>query len=502
MGGVNPIIAFLQRGLACCVVVMAKLPVIFLRHTARGRLSNGVWTHTSWGAVLPTASVLSFRGVSHDSRPAQDESSKQRQDDHRPPLLPDRLTEISSLFGSKRSEQRDRKRSKLAGALLGGALGSLGTALSVWYLWNRGNASSSLTSNDQAQKRLPSLRSIPFPQLRAHCLDDSGSDDNRPSKRYNFLAEAVEISAPSVVFIERHRKVATIFGEATSVSSGSGFVVGDGTYVLTNAHVVGNSKTVKVELKSGRKLNGEVTDMDQIADLALIKVNLPSDEKLPALEFGSSSKLRPGEWVVALGSPLSLSNTITAGIVSSVHRPSKELGLHQYKPDMEYVQTDAPITVGNSGGPLVNLDGKVIGVNTMTAGPGISFAIPSDFAKKFVENASGKTVRKKPRLWGETKYAIGVSMVSVTPGLLMHMRYRSSLPSIATHGVLLAEVWPDGAAAAAGLRKFDVIVKINGKDIYTCSDVVEMVHSGAKLEMEVARESKWLDITVQPEPLD
>ena len=350
-------------------------------------------------------------------------------------------------------------------------------------------------------------KSVLFPAaLKAQCLQDHGGDDgegiDRPSKRYNFLAEAVEIAAPSVVFIERHQQVATIFGESMAVSSGSGFIVDDGTYVLTNAHVVGNAKTVQVELKSGRKLKGQVTDMDQVADLALIKVNLPSNEKLPALKFGSSSELRPGEWVVALGSPLSLSNTITAGIVSSVHRPSKELGLQYHKPDMEYVQTDAPITVGNSGGPLVNLDGEVIGVNTMTAGPGISFAIPSDFAKKFVENAT-KTVRKKPTLWGaQSRYGIGVSLLSITPRFLRQIRHQIPIPAEVTHGVFLAQVWPGGAASEAGLKKGDVIVRINGKEIHSNSDVIEKVQTGKKLVMEIVRGSRWMTITVQPEPLD
>ena len=397
----------------------------------------------------------------------------------------------TSTAGSEKGERRHN--SKLTSCLGWGALG----LLSVHYLWKKGDHHTSIGRGRQSTLVEYSL----FPRVpRAHCLaDHKGGDDdaNRPSKRYNFLAEAVEIASPSVVFIERRQQVKTFFGDAMSVSSGSGFVVGDGTYVLTNAHVVGSSKKVQVELKTGRKLMGEVTDIDQVADLALIKVSLPSNEKLPALKFGSSSNVRPGEWVVALGSPLSLSNTTTAGIVSSVLRPSKELGLEHHKPDMEYVQTDAPITIGNSGGPLVNLDGEVIGVNTMTAGPGISFAIPSDFAQTFVENAV-QTVRKKPRL---SRYAIGVSMLSVTPGFLVHVRQRISLPADITHGVYLAEVWPGGAAAEAGLRRGDVIVRIDGKDIYTNKDVINKVHTGKLLNVEVARGSRYLSVTIQPEPL-
>ena len=322
-------------------------------------------------------------------------------------------------------------------------------------------------------------------------------DQDLPSKRYNFLAEAVEIASPSVVYIERSQRVATIFGEMVGVSSGSGFIVHDGRYVLTNAHVVANSRSVEVKIATGRVVHGEVTDVDQVADLALIKLDLPLNESLPAVSFGSSAAIRPGEWVVALGSPLNLTNTITAGIVSSVLRPSKELGLERHKPDMEYVQTDAPITHGNSGGPLVNLDGKVIGVNTMTAGPGISFAIPSDFAQNFVEKAI-KTVRKRPQT--ATKYAIGVSMLSINPSIIRVILQRISLPQDVTHGVFLASVWPNSPAAQAGLRTGDVIVRINGKNIYTSKDVNKMVQTGARMNMEVVRKSKWVTITVVPEP--
>ena len=330
-----------------------------------------------------------------------------------------------------------------------------------------------------------------IPKAKCVGIKDGGS---RRSKQYNFLAEAVEIAAPAVVYIESSRSVPTIFGEATAVSSGSGFIVDRNGYILTNAHVVGNSRDVKVKMVTGRVVSGEVTDTDHVADLALIKLSIPVTEELPALGFGNLADVRPGEWVVAMGSPLTLENTITAGIVSSVHRPSEQLGLH-HRPDMEYIQTDAPITTGNSGGPLVNLDGEVIGVNTMTAGPGISFAIPSDIAKNFVENAN-KAVKRRAT---ETKYAIGINMLSLTPNRIRLIRLRNLLPRNVTHGVFLAYVWPNGAAAQAGLKHGDVIVRINGKDIHSTKEVYEMVRNGKRLVMEVVRESHWMTVTVTPE---
>ncbi len=341
------------------------------------------------------------------------------------------------------------------------------------------------------QMLLPLEISLPC----ASCAGEESS--HRPSKRYNFLAEAVETAAPSVVCIERKETVSTLFGETVSVSSGSGFIVEESGYVLTNAHVVASARRVSVKLQSGQVVDGNVTDIDEVADLALVRLNLPSGEKVPALKFGSSAELRPGEWVIALGSPLSLSNTITAGIVSSVLRPSKELGLQHYRPDMEYVQTDAPITIGNSGGPLVNLDGEVIGVNTMTAGPGISFAIPSDSAKNFVVNAN-RTVKEKTK---REKFAIGISMLSLSPRLIASTQLRSTFPKEVNHGVFLANVWPNGAAAKAGLQRGDVIIRINGKDIQSSNQVYELVQSGKALTMEIVRGGHWKTVTVHPAPL-
>ena len=360
-----------------------------------------------------------------------------------------------------------------------------------WYKAYRKRAQ--LTSGDNTQSvaaapKEPSRTARAF--SGAKCTTDNSR--LRRSQKYNFLAEAVEKAAPSVVFIEKSEPVDTIFGRQMSVSTGSGFIVSRDGYVLTNAHVVGSARSVKVKLASGTVVKGEVTDLDQVADLALLK--LSTKQELPALEFGSSAELRPGEWVVALGSPLSLSNTITAGIVSSCHRPSRELGLHRGGPDMQYVQTDAPITIGNSGGPLVNLDGEVIGVNTLTAGPGISFAIPSDFAREFVSRAN-KTTRRPG------KFVIGISMLTITPDLCHVLQQRGAVPDDLEHGVLVAQVWPSSVAAQAGLRKGDVIVRINGQEVTSSRQVYDMVQSGKRLHMEIVRNLSRKTVTLAPEKM-
>lgn len=327
----------------------------------------------------------------------------------------------------------------------------------------------------------------------------TGNNRTRRSEKFNFLAEAVERASPCVVLIEhqehQRQQVPFLFSQGGPSSNGSGFIIDDGNYVLTNAHVVGSAHSVNVKLHDGRKLTGRVTDINEVADLALIKLDVPKGETLPALEFGSSTDLRPGEWVIALGSPLSLSNTITSGIVSCVHRPTSEIPdphLQYQKPDMEYIQTDATITFGNSGGPLVNLDGEVIGINTMTAGPGISFAVPSDFAIKFLKTAN-RNVRRT------TKYGIGISMLTVTPKLRPHFQSRTSF--IVTNGVFLAEVWRGSPADLAGLRKHDIIVKMNSRSIKDCKQIYEEVQSGRQIEFEVLRGNEMKVIKIKPEPL-
>ncbi|NXH35557.1 HTRA2 protease, partial [Myiagra hebetior] len=190
-------------------------------------------------------------------------------------------------------------------------------------------------------------------------------------------------------------------GREVPISNGSGFLVSPDGLIVTNAHVVANRRRVRVKLASGEMYDAVVQDVDQLADIATIKIKpkvracrsrgdtegfgppLSPQDPLPTLPLGRSAEVRQGEFVVAMGSPFALQNTITSGIVSSAQRGSRELGLAAT--DMEYIQTDAAIDFGNSGGPLVNLDGEVIGVNTMKVTSGISFAIPSDRLRKFLQ---------------------------------------------------------------------------------------------------------------------
>ncbi|XP_044791412.1 serine protease HTRA1 isoform X1 [Bubalus bubalis] len=319
-------------------------------------------------------------------------------------------------------------------------------------------------------------------------------DPNSLRHKYNFIADVVEKIAPAVVHIELFRKLPFSKREVP-VASGSGFIVSEDGLIVTNAHVVTNKHRVKVELKNGATYEAKIKDVDEKADIALIKID--HQGKLPVLLLGRSSELRPGEFVVAIGSPFSLQNTVTTGIVSTTQRGGKELGLRNS--DMDYIQTDAIINYGNSGGPLVNLDGEVIGINTLKVTAGISFAIPSDKIKKFLteshdRQAKGKAITKK-------KY-IGIRMMSLTPSKAKELKDRHrDFPDVLS-GAYIIEVIPDTPAEAGGLKENDVIISINGQSVVSANDVSDVIKKESTLNMVVRRGNEDIMITVIPEEID
>ena len=256
-------------------------------------------------------------------------------------------------------------------------------------------------------------------------------------------------------------------GWVRGMSAGSGFIVRADGLVVTNAHVVQHARggKVVVTLADGRKLRGRVLALDAASDLAVVQCEVPKHtQSLPVAELGSSAALRPGDFVVALGSPLNLSNSVTSGIVSNVHRHGSELGNVQSR--AEYLQTDAAINQGNSGGPLVDLDGKVVGINTMkaAAADGISFAIPIDVAWAVVRQLLQHGAVKRPY--------VGIQM--------------RALPL--KGGVEVVQVAPDSPAERAGLRAGDRLVAMRGERIRDVADVLARLALRADvLDVTVAR---------------
>lgn len=228
---------------------------------------------------------------------------------------------------------------------------------------------------------------------------------------------------------------------------------------------------------------------------------------LPFLKLGDSDKIRAGEHCIAVGSPLSLSNTVTAGIVSNVGRTSSELGL--FGRNINYIQTDCMITSGNSGGPLVNLDGEVIGINSMKAMTGISFSLPINYAKLFLADAEKKqntSATSKLKTGSSsrrpTRY-LGVKMFSLTPDIAEELRNRMFMVLSVSKGVFIANVVQNSEAQRAGIRPGDIIVQVNGHDIETSADLMKHVQENETLRLRVIRNNGLvLDITVTPELIE
>ncbi|XP_073510032.1 serine protease HTRA1-like [Phyllobates terribilis] len=279
-----------------------------------------------------------------------------------------------------------------------------------------------------------------------------------------------------------------------AVSSGSGFIVSEDGLIVTNAHVLTNKQRIKVEVKNGAHYDAKIKDIDQKLDIALIKID--PDAPLPVLMLGRSSDLRPGEFVVALGSPFSLQNTVTTGIISTTQRGGKELGLKDS--DMDYIQTDAIINYGNSGGPLVNLDGEVIGINTLKVTAGISFAIPSDRIRQFLAESHDRQLKGKAI--SRKKY-MGVRMLQLSSSLIRELKMRDKDFPDVNSGVYVFEVIAGTAAASAGMKDHDVIISINGRTVSTTEDVSEAVKISETLSIVVRRGNEDIILNVVPEEM-
>lgn len=331
----------------------------------------------------------------------------------------------------------------------------------------------------------------------------------------NFVTSVVQNVGSAVVRIDSSRSVSTrmprgmeedpFFGEffggrqmpqmprSRQVSeTGSGFIINSDGHILTNAHVVSGSDTVRVTLKDGRALTGKVLGADSVTDVAVIKVDA---QNLPTVKLGNSDSLRPGEWAIAIGNPLGLDNTVTTGIVSATGRSSRQVGVPDQR--VRFVQTDAAINPGNSGGPLLNAAGEVIGINTaiIQGAQGIGFAIPVNTAKNIANKLISDGKVQHPYL--------GIQMVDLTPEIKQNINSDPELNLNVNEddGVLIVQVAPNSPAQRAGLRSGDIISKINNQSVKDSNSVQQAVDAssvGARLPMEVRRSGQNVDLVVQP----
>ncbi|MGD1905987.1 MAG: HhoA/HhoB/HtrA family serine endopeptidase [Leptolyngbyaceae cyanobacterium] len=335
-----------------------------------------------------------------------------------------------------------------------------------------------------------------------------------PQNNPNFIAEAVERVGAAVVRIDSENTnwevpdafqnpfFRRFFGDEVPLpevppqqGTGSGFVISADGQIITNAHVVEGATSVIVTLTDGRTFEGEVVGTDPVTDVAAIKIEATG---LPTVTMGTTQDLAPGQWAIAIGNPLGLDNTVTAGIISALGRTSTEVGIPDKR--VQFIQTDAAINPGNSGGPLLNDRGDVIGMNTAIRrdAQGLGFAIPVETLQRIASELFETGEVQHPYL--------GIQMVMLTPEIREQINQDQDLGLTveAESGVIIVRVLENTPAAEAGLKQGDIIQSVNGVPIATPTEVqfqVDASEIGTPLEVEVLREGEAETLEVSPMPL-
>jgi Do/DeqQ family serine protease len=302
------------------------------------------------------------------------------------------------------------------------------------------------------------------------------------------FTDASKFATPAVVFIETRADQGYNFwmGQQFGSGSGSGVIISDDGYIVTNNHVISEADEVMVMLNDNREYTADLVGTDPTTDLALLKIEA---EGLPFLRFGNSDSLLIGEWVLAVGNPFKLQSTVTAGIISAMGRNINILNNQQYSIE-SFIQTDAVVNPGNSGGALVNTNGELIGINTAILTQtgqyeGYSFAVPSNLANKVVNDLKEfGTVQRG---------LLGVQISDVTARLAKEL----DLPTIS--GVYIGGVFPQGGAGEAGMQTGDVIYEVNGVSTPSVPRLQEQVarfRPGDKIDIAFYRDGKKSHTTV------
>ncbi|MGD1939359.1 MAG: HhoA/HhoB/HtrA family serine endopeptidase [Cyanophyceae cyanobacterium] len=408
----------------------------------------------------------------------------------------------SKLFASPNRFQRPRKRKSFRTSLSHGLALVLGVILGLDGLPMLPLQASPV----DAMEPVEVAQAVPAQRASVAALSSN-----------SFVTSAVNQVGPAVVRIDTERTVTQrinpafddpfferFFGDEFFRSAprerqrrltgqGSGFIIDSDGSLLTNAHVVDKADRVVVTLKDGREFEGTVKGADPVTDLALVKIDAKGD-RLPVASLGDSDNVQVGDWAIAVGNPLGLDNTVTLGIISTLKRSSAQVGIPDKR--LDFIQTDAAINPGNSGGPLVDANGRVIGINTAIRADamGIGFAIPINKAKSIqAQLAKGQRV---PHPF------VGIEMRTLTPELARKNNEdpNALLELPVTTGVLVVNVLPDMPAAEAGLRRGDVIVSAGGKRIESAEAfqrAVENTAIGKTLKLQVKRGNRDLTINVR-----
>jgi S1-C subfamily serine protease len=334
----------------------------------------------------------------------------------------------------------------------------------------------------------------------------------------NFITQVVDKVGPAVVRINASTTVATrqggeddfedpffkrFFGDRlpqrgrstdreVKQGTGSGFIINKNGQIITNAHVVAGATKVTVTLKDGRTIAGKVKGLDRVTDVAVIEID---QKNLPSIQIGNSERIKPGEWAIAIGNPLGLDNTVTAGIISATGRTSAEIGAADKR--VNYIQTDAAINPGNSGGPLLNAMGQAIGMNTaiLRGTQGLGFAIPINTAIRIANQliATGKV--EHPFL--------GIQMVNLTSQLKEEINSdpKANFKIDVEKGTLIARVVRNSPAATAGMKSGDIIQTVNGKAVQNSNEVQQVVETtkiGSSVQIQVRRSGQTVNLNVTP----